>query len=262
MKWEGQALLLHVRKFSEHAAILTLFTEENGIITGLMRGAMSRKHRSMLEPGNLLKVSWNARLEDQLGTLQCELLQPIAAFFMQDAAKLLALQSAMQLLHRSLSERDAHPALYRSLWSVLQTLKFGGDWWRAYIEFEVCLLSESGFGLELDHCAATGLRDSLTHVSPKSGRAVCAAAAAPYRHKLLPLPAFLSHMTPARATSLSADDIRHGLALTGYFIEHRIYAPHGWNLPPARAQLVSRCPAHTVPSAIVAEPAHHPREHV
>jgi DNA repair protein RecO (recombination protein O) len=243
MRWSGQAIILGVTKFREHGGVVRLFSEDMGLFAGACRNVFSKKQRPIFEPGNIVQAEWSARLPEHLGNVRCELVQPMAAFYMQDAARLLALQSASSLTLKALAERDAHPALYHALWGLLQAMKFQGPWQEAYVRYELTLLQESGFGLELDQCAATGQREALHYVSPKSGRAVSAQAGEPYRDRLLSLPAFLregASAQPLKGEEAPAEAILQGLALTGYFLEKRLFEPHQWKLPPMRARLLQQ----------------------
>lgn len=249
MRWSGQAIILSVTRFREHGGIVRLFSEEQGIFAGACRCVFSKKQRPIFEAGNLVEADWSARLAEHLGTLRCELVQPIAAFLMNDPAKLLALQASTTLLLKILAERDPHPALYRAFWALLQEMKFDGPWPQRYVQFELLLLSESGFGLELEECAATGTKENLRYVSPKSGRAVCTVAGEAYKDRLLPLPEFLQ---PVHAASLTSPPDPHaiddGLTLTGYFLEDRLYRPHDWPLPDVRHRLVEKLRSLQAPS--------------
>lgn len=233
MRWSDQAIILSVRKFSESSAVVKLFSREQGIYSGAVRGAMSKANRGIYQAGNIVQAVWNARTEDQLGNLHSELEEPVAALFMQDQAKLLAMSSALTLSEFSLAERDPHPVLYDHLYYLLQRLKYDLPWHEEYVKLELTILTESGFGLELDSCAATDSRENLIYVSPKSGRAVCAEAGEPYKTKLLKLPDFSKEFS-----------IAEGLALTGYFLEHRLLEAHHQKMPSTRTRLAGLLSKH------------------
>lgn len=253
MHWSDQAVILSVHKFSEHSAVVKVFSEERGIFAGTVRGAFSRKNRATYEAGNMVSADWSARLPEHLGTLRCELLQPIPAFFMGELGKLLALQSAAVLIHKCLAERDPHPILYRAFWGLLQEMKFGGPWLESYVKLELTLLQEAGFRLELEHCAVGSHPDNLAYVSPRSGKAVCYKAGEPYKERLLPLPEFLqndnsmirlfnhsqnSQYESSENRSIEPSQILDGLRLTGYFLASRIWEPHTLQAPDSRQRLI------------------------
>jgi DNA repair protein RecO (recombination protein O) len=161
---------------------------------------------------------------------------------MEDPLALAGL-SSIAALARLLPERDPHPSLYEVTLFVLGFLDDATVWPALYVRWELALLDELGFGLDLTECAATGSNDRLIYVSPKSGHAVSESAGEPYKDKLLSLPAFLAR---SRGAHVQAEDIRAGLALTGYFLESRVLAPRGAALPDVRARLAGRLPGLTV----------------
>ena len=235
MDWTADALILSRRAYGESSAIIDLFTREHGRYAGLVRGGNARRLRPVLQSGNMVQARWRARLAEHLGTIVVEGKHPYAAALMADALKLAALSSLCALLHAT-PERHAYPRLYDTALVVLDNL-LRDMWLPVMVRFELALLEETGFGLDLASCAVSGeLADTtdLTHVSPRSGRAVSRAVAAPYIDKLLRLPRFL--LQPEG--EVSHNDIKDGFALTGYFLEQRLYAPHQTKLPPARTRLV------------------------
>lgn len=234
MHWTDDAIILSTRKFGESKSIVRVFAREHGVYGAVARGTASKANRGIFQPGNLVSAQWNARLSEQLGSLKGELETPYAAWMMQDAAKLAALTSACALMEMALPERHPYRKLYDTFLSFLKTLASEASWHAEYVRLELEILAESGFGLELDSCAATGVTDDLIYVSPKSGRAVSREAGEPYKEKLFALPIFLHHPGEGRDDS----DILSGLALTGYFLEQRLLEPHGRKLPAARARLV------------------------
>lgn len=217
-----------------------VFLREHGIYAGLLRGAYSKSQRGKAMAGNIVEVQWSARLSEHLGSMQMELLQPVAGLLLTHPQKLTALQSVCLLIETSLPERDPHPRLYDAMKAWVDVLMHTADsasFIVEYIKLEVLLLSELGFGLDLTECAATGGEDQLVYVSPKSGRAVCEAAGEPYKDKLLPLPAFLS--TTLDNPPVSSQDIVDGMRLTGYFLEHWVYGPRDRRVPDARGRLAN-----------------------
>lgn len=237
MQFSGDAIILSVRKFAEHGAVVKLFDRERGLYSGVCKHALAKAHRGTYQVGNRVHAQWGARLEEHLGTVSAELLVPIAALVMQDRQLLLALSSAAALCQHAMQERDPHPAVYDALHHLLMQMALGEEWLADYAQFELLLLSEAGFGLDVSQCAATGQTDDLCYVSPKSGCAVSREAGVPYHAKLLPLPAFLreeeSQDVPTR------DEVRDALILSGYFLHHWLLEPHGKRMPPEREQLVA-----------------------
>jgi DNA repair protein RecO (recombination protein O) len=233
MDWTDDAIVLHVRPHGETSAVLDVFTREHGRHSGLVRGGRSRKIRPVLQTGNLLKVEWRARLSEHLGFFVAELDQPYAARALDDRLALAGINSLAGLA-ALLAERDPHPRLFELAELMLGHLDEPALWPQLLVRFELLLLSELGVGLDLDRCAATGTREALIYVSPRSGGAVSASAGEAYKDRLLPLPAFLrSHDGAA-----SAQDVADGFALTGFFLERYVYEARNLPVPPARRQLL------------------------
>ena len=233
MQWQDDGVILSLRSHGEGHAVAEILTREHGRHLGLVRGGLSRKQRPLLQPGNSVSASWSARLEQHLGNYTLELVVERAGGWLHEAAPLQALSTVSAHLHH-LAEREQHPGLYEALTHLFDHLD-GSDAAKAlFILFELRLLQEFGFGLDLDHCAVTGVTTLLTAVSPKTGRAVCAQEATPYLDRLLPLPAFLTN--DAHSTLLNGAEIRKGAFLTGYFLERHLYTPRGEVLPDARAR--------------------------
>lgn len=233
MNWSDEGIVLSVRSHGETAAVVELFTRSHGRHLGFVNGGRSRKLRPVLQTGNHVDAAWKGRLAEQLGHLTLELRRGYAANAMSDGEALSGLTS-MCTLTRLLPERDPHPSLYEVMLFVLSFLDDASVWPALMVRWEMALLDELGFGLDLSSCAATGGVENLIYVSPKSGRAVSADAGEPYRDRLLRLPAFLAR---GRQTAVTPDDIRDGFALTGHFLETRVLAPRGESLPEARGRL-------------------------
>lgn len=235
MQWSDEGIVLSVRPHGETAAIAELLTRDHGRHLGLVHGGRSRRLRPVLQPGNAVRAVWRARLADQLGVMTVEAETSYAAQAMTDRLALLGLSSACYLA-RLLPERDPHPEVYQSLRELMAALAEPDVWPAMLVTWELALIGELGFGLDLGRCAATGTRSNLRYVSPKSGRAVSAEAGAPYHDKLLPLPPFLAGEDgpPSRA------DICDGLRLTGYFLDRWVLAPGEMHLPDARVRLLAQ----------------------
>ncbi|MBI3446488.1 MAG: DNA repair protein RecO [Magnetospirillum sp.] len=234
MDWDDEAVVLEVRRHGETGAIASLLTRSHGRHSGLVHGGQSKAHRAVLQPGNQVRAWWSGRLAEQLGTLRLELAHAHAAACMADPGRLAALISACALAELVLPERQPHPASHAALAALLHALE-AESWPSVYVHFELALLRDLGFGLDLSACAATGQTSDLAYVSPKTGRAVSLEAGQPYRDKLFPLPSFLVEGGEGDAAS-----IRAGLDLAGFFLERHALAAHRTVLPAARARLVDR----------------------
>jgi DNA repair protein RecO (recombination protein O) len=236
MDWRDEGIVISVRRHGETSAVVEVFTAGHGRHAGVVRGGAGRRMAPVLQPGARLLVEWSARLEEHLGHFRVDPLGTRTAAIMADPAALAALGSVAALLAAALPERDAHPALYAATADLVAALGTGPDWPARYAAWELALLAELGFGLDLAACALTGATDDLVWVSPKSGRAVGRAAGAPWAERLLPLPGFLRDgwESPPPPAEVAA-----ALALTGHFLEERV-APglKREALPPARARAV------------------------
>lgn len=239
MEWEGEGVVLSARRHGETSLILDVLTRAEGRASGLLKGGARGRKGGAVQPGDQTALRWRARLAEHLGNFQCETLKSRAARLFGDKRALLGLASALAMA-RLLPEREAHPRAYDGLVLVLDALGAEEDWPAAYVRWELGLLDELGYGLDLDACAATGERHDLVYVSPKSGRAVGRKAGAPYHDKLLKLPGFLKGQGP---TDMAA--VRDGLHLVGFFFERRLFEPQGRAMPLARARFLEslRAPA-------------------
>ncbi len=236
IEWSDDGILLSARPHGESSAVVVLLTESHGRHAGLVRGALGRKARGLYEPGNRLRATWRARLAEHLGGFTCELLANTAAALLDEPARLAALSSAAAVCDRALPEREPHPGAYQGLLALIAALD-GEHWAEAYVAWEVALLADLGFGLDLASCAAGGDNDQLAYVSSRTGRAVSLAAAEPYKDRLLALPGFLI----GRGAGGPAE-VAQGLALTGYFLQRQVFGPQERPLPPARQRLAERFP--------------------
>ena len=233
MEWSDEALILSVRPHGETASVVELFTRDNGRHLGLVHGGRSRRRRPVLQIGNYVEATWKARLAEHLGHLTVELRRGFAAEVMEDAAGLSALTS-LTAMARLLPERDPHANLFEISLFVLGFLDDPTVWPALYVRWEVALLEELGYGLELTHCAATGATEDLIYVSPKSGRAVSRTAGADYADRMLALPAFLR---PGRSDRVTLSDAVDGLALTEHFLQTRVWGPRELVQPDVRIRL-------------------------
>lgn len=239
MEWSDVGIVLGARAFGESSKIVDVLTREHGRCAGLVRGARSKAMRAVLQPANAVRVRWRARLEDQLGTFQVELSAGRAGVLVETAHGAFGVQ-AMTALLRLLAERDPHPRLHDTAGVVLDHFDGEAEAGEAMIRFELAFLDEMGFGLDLTRCAATGAREDLVYVSPKTGRAVSRAAGAPWADRLLPLPAFLLPAGEGEGAPADAAGIADGFRLTGHFLEIRVFRGADRPLPPERARFVER----------------------
>lgn len=233
MDWESEGYVLSVKRHGETSAIIDVFTPDHGRHLGLVRGGVSRRMRPVLQPGNKIKVEWRGRLSEHLGTFTVEALSARVAELMDDRLSLAGLNSICAVARECLPEREPHLNVYSAFEVLLDNLHAPDIWPALYVQWEAGLLTAMGYGLDLTRCAATGKNDNLTYVSPRSGRAVSASAAEPYKDKLLPLPLFMLGQPFA-----PKEDIAKGLALTGYFLETRVQWGINKTLPDARARMI------------------------
>ena len=235
MEWHEEALLIGTRPHGESSVIATVFTRDRGVHAGMIRGGQSRKQAPVLQPGAQLSVTWRARLEVHIGSFTAEPLRSRAALVMGSRLSLAGAGAVMALLQYALPEREAHPSLYDQTLPLMDLLGQDEIWPLAYLKWETALLSELGYGLELDRCAVTGSQEGLAYVSPKTGRAVSAEGAGEWANRLLPLP-------PCLRGAGDADDaeIAEALEVTGHFLRTKVAAEQvGRPLPDARDRLLA-----------------------
>jgi DNA repair protein RecO (recombination protein O) len=238
VEWRDEGILVSVRRHGESAAIIEVLTRAHGRHAGVVRGGGSRRMAPVLQPGTRLIVDWQARLEDHIGTFRIDPRPSRMALVLADRPALAALGSVTALVSVCLPEREAHPQLYTSTLDLLDALAVAPDWPCLYAAWELSLLAELGFGLDLARCAATGSSKDLIWVSPKSGRAVSREGGAPWSDRLLALPGFLRDGWSAE-DAIPLSDLAAAFRLTGHFFEARL-APTlpREELPPARARAV------------------------
>jgi DNA repair protein RecO (recombination protein O) len=234
-EWSDQGIVLSARSHGEGGAVLSLLTEKHGRHNGYLHGAKSSRLRGMIEPGSLLDVTWKSRVSDQLGTYSFEHGVNRSAMLLDEPLKLSALLSACSLCDAALPEREIHAGLFYGMTAMMNNLQ-SEIWAAAYVMWEIALLKELGFGVDLTRCVAGGSSGELTHVSPKSGCAVSREKAEPYKDKLLKLPDFLAGRGLSEETS---PDILDGLKLTGYFLTNWVFGHHSQGIPEARLRFQS-----------------------
>ena len=235
MDWRDEGVLMSVRRHGESAAIIEVLTAEHGRHAGVVRGGASRKIAPILQPGAQVDVTWRARLEEHLGSFAVEPVKS-RADLLSDRVTLSGLNAVTALLVFALPEREAHRGLYRRTVALLDLMGENVLWPLAYVRWEVSLLEEVGFALDLERCAVTGSADDLAFVSPRTGRAVSRGAAGEWKEKLLPLsPALTGEGEGAR------DEILDALRVTGHFLSTGLAQSLGNRpVPEARARLVDR----------------------
>ena len=231
MEWRDRGIVLSARAHGESGLVVQLLTESHGRHAGLVRAGSGPARRGLYQPGNIVAAAWRARLAEHLGHFTCEPMRATAALYLDDPPRLAALASACAVLEAALPERQAYPAIYAGAVALIDALSWP-YWAAAYVRWEVGLLAALGYGLDLSQCAATGAQAGLAYVSPKTGRAVSAEAAGPYRDRLLPLPAFLVGAGDPDRPAVAA-----GLELTAFFLERHVFAALEHPLPAARRRL-------------------------
>jgi len=226
VQWSDQGVVLSTRRHGETSAIVQILTKDHGRHAGLVRGGSGRKARGVLQPGNEVSATWRARLEDQLGTFTVEMARPRVAMVLDDPLRLAGLVAAVELAEVTLAERQPDPGVFASLTALMDAIESDGDWPADYVRWELAMLADLGFGLDLDGAEPGAM------ISSRTGEPVPAGQLPGAGEQLLPLPDFF-HGGPG-----SPGEIAQGLALTGLFLERALEAP-GRNLP-ARTRLVER----------------------
>ena len=234
MEWAGRGLILGLKKHGESSVILELMTRAHGRHLGVVKGGRSKTMQPVLQPGNEVEAVWRAQLEEHLGLYVVEAAVLRTDLLISSAQALHGVNHLGALL-RLLPERDPHPGLYERAQVLLAQLA-GPLAPALFVHFELTILAELGFGLDLDQCAATGRREDLIYVSPKSARAVSRDAGAPWASKLLPLPAFLRESPGAPA---SREEICAGFHLTEFFLARDVFTPRGLKVPDSRAAFIA-----------------------
>ncbi len=234
MQWADEGIVLGVKRHGETSVIVELMTRAHGRHLGLVRGGTGRMMRPVLQPGNLVSAVWRARLDQHLGHFTVEGIKLRVASLLAQSHAVYGINH-LAALCRLLPERDPHPMVLSMVEAVLDHIDDPPVAAALIAHFELQLLTELGFGLELDRCAVTGSQEALAYVSPKSGRAVSQPAAEPWQDRLLRLPDFL-HCRGADNPSLA--DLADAFALTGHFLERRVLEPRGASFA-ARSEFIA-----------------------
>jgi len=252
MDWQDDGIILSVRRHGETSAIVTLLTHARGAHAGLVKGGYAKRKRAGIEPGNRVHATWRARLVEHLGNFHFETVHSYSAALMDSPNRLAGMAAALAVCAAALPEREPHPKLYEVMGTLLDAMEHDDishhveGWGSLYVKWELGLLQELGFRLDLDHCAATGTTEDLVWVSPKSARAVSRDAGKPYEHQLLALPPFIRNPNGIADT---VDEVLQGLKLTGYFLDSHIFMAHQRQMPQARARLMERLARSQTPKA-------------
>jgi DNA repair protein RecO (recombination protein O) len=237
MRSQSKAIVCALRGHGEHGAIVRLMTREQGLVAAYVRGARGRRMRPVLIPGNVVQADFSARTESQLPQATVELIHSRGPL-LSEPLPAAAIEWATVLTATALPEGQPYPRLYDALEGLLDAIEAApsaAGWAAATVRYEVLVLAELGFGLDLERCAVTGTNDNLVAVSPKSGRAVSAAQAEPYEGKLLPLPRFIREGGKA-----SWQEISQGLDLSGHFLIRDLLTDRSKPVAEARNRLVER----------------------
>jgi DNA repair protein RecO (recombination protein O) len=236
MEWTDEGIVLGTRRHGESSAIVEVMTRDHGRHLGLVRGGSASKGRAQLQPGNRITLTWRARLSENLGIFVAELARARASDMFEDRAALAGLNAFSSVASTVLPEREAHAAAFEGADVLLDamTRHVFEDWAPLFVRWELGLLDELGFGLDLTRCAATGTADDLIYVSPRTGRAVSRAGGEAYRDRLLKLPQFL---LGRQAGDPNPRDVLAGLELTAHFLTQWVLAPHHKTIPDARNRL-------------------------
>jgi len=237
MEWTDDGIVLGVRRHGESSAIVELLTREHGRHLGLVRGGAGTRMRPLLQPGNSVRAVWRARLDEHLGTYAIEGTRLRAASLLASSHAAYGV-THLAALARLLPERDPHEHIYEMLERALDDFDDAGEAAVHLVRFELAMLGELGFGLDLDNCAATGETTDLVYVSPKSGGAVSRTAGEPWRDRLLRLPSFLRH-DEGRANACSNQDLLDGFRLTGLFLLRHVLEPRGQGHSDAREGFIN-----------------------
>ena len=235
MQWSDDGIVLGVKRHGESSAIVELMTREHGRHLGLVRGGASSRLRPILQPGNRVAATWRARLDEHLGNYTVEMTRSRAALLLGAAHGVYGV-THLGALTRLLPERDPHRDVYEVLEAILDHLDDAREVGPLMVRFELMLLAELGFGLDLSQCAATGETGDLVYVSPKSGRAVSRTAGEPWQDKLMQLPRFLAGENEEKP---SATDVANGFEITGFFLARHLFEPRGLEVPDARRQFIA-----------------------
>ena len=232
MIWQGEGLIVNIQKYSEHNLIISLFTQERGILKAMVRGGQSAKRKAVFQLGNLISGTWKTRLESQLGSFSAEnSICNYNAKFINQKSKILALKAIIELIYIATREGEAYERLYNITLSFLNNLTTKAFILNNYITYELSFLAEIGYGLNLSECAVTGKKENLYYISPKTGMAVTKEIGQKYHDKLIILPNFIKNKGE------NITNIKEAFNLTGFFIEKHLLIANYLKMPFSRTQL-------------------------
>ena len=238
MKWEDEGVLLSSRPFGENSAIIEVLTLQHGRHLGMVRQAYSKKKSNLLEPGAQLKLIWGARLHEHLGVFSIEEIRSRTSQLIVNKDVLLGFNAIVSLLIFSLPEREPFENVYNKTIELIDSMEVNSNWISGYVRWELFILAELGYGLDLSTCAVTGSNLNLIYVSPKTGRAVCQEVGREWRKKLIPLPNFLASFNSDKESD--RQKLLEGLTLTGYVLKKWLFSSlDRQSLPEARDRFVS-----------------------
>ena len=238
--WSDSAMILSVRPHGENSALVNVLTREYGRRAGLVRGGQSKSMRGTLQPGNMVKVEWRARLESHLGTMKTEMVAPHASALMEDPLHLAGLSSICAIIEGCVPEREPCPPVFDAsgaLIGLMTSDAIDAAWLAGFVRWEVEMLGVAGYALDLSRCAVTGDREGLAYVSPRTGAAVTVAGAGVHKPKLLALPQFLGGIDAegrGEDEKTVEHDLMDGMELTRHFLEGKVFGSHNLPLPQAR----------------------------
>ena len=241
MEWNDRAVVVHSRVFGERRSLYTILTKNHGLYRGMITKKISQSTH-IFPPGSIGLVNWKGRLPDHLGIFSIDIERSLLLHLLPDAARLYGLQFINYILYHVLAVNHPYPKIFDHYLSYIHSL-YDANWLIAQVILEMALLKELGFGLSLSQCAVTGARENLTHISPKTGRAVCTQVAEPYKDRLFPIPDFLRHIDESSYLDLattSLDQIHQALSLTSYFLF--LHFPHiRYVAAPLRQLMIEAC---------------------
>lgn len=240
MRWKDTGFLVSIKKFQEKSLILHFLTKEHGLHAGIVNDANYKRARIMYQTGNLLELTWSARLEEHLGMYKCDIVKSYSSKFLMDNINLSILNSGASILKLLLEEREPHLNIYNNLKNMFEKLEFNENPIIEYIKFECSLLKELGYGMDLLNCAATGQNDELHYISPKTGKAVSKQAGLPFDDKLFKMPKILYDIEDNSIKgSYKKEDFQEALKILEYFINKHIITHKNVTVPYARVRLIN-----------------------
>lgn len=235
MQWTDFAIVVNVKRFSENKAIIHLLTQNHGLHKGIVNNIDNKNQVATYQIGNLVQANWYARMPEHIGNYSLELIKQILSYVLYDKAKLLILQSFSQLILHGLAEAHKEDVVFNASIELLESIKTKKDCFLDYLYFELTLLKELGFALDLSKCGVSGTKEDLVYVSPKTARAITQKIGLEYHDKLLQLPEFLAK----RNDNFSINELLQGYNLTGYFLNKHLFAAKDVKFPKTRFDLVN-----------------------